>query len=362
NGRVTLRVDPVTGAIAELRRRGHEENLVDASGGEGLNDYLFLPGDRLSDLKRNGTPRVVVTDAGPLVAGLRIESEAPGCRGGGLVREVRVVAGVDRIELVNTVDKERAATPTKPNDWQHAQKGGKEGVHFAFPFRIPGGQLRLDLPIGVIRPEYDLMPSACKNWFTVGRWADVSNADSGVTWVTADAPLVEVGGLTATLVGSQSDPDVWRKTVEPTQRIYSWVMNNHWGTNYRAYQEGPVVCRFVLRPHGAWSPEDGARLAIGIGQPLLVLPAGRSGLASQPRMVVEPEDVLVAGLKPSDDGRAWIVRLYGASGADRKARVKWSNPAPARLYRSDTGETALEPVASSIDVPGGGILSLRAEW
>ncbi len=50
------------------------------------------------------------------------------------------------------------------------------------------------------------MPSACKNWLTVGRWVDVANAEFGVTWVTLDAPLVEVGGITATLLNSQTNP------------------------------------------------------------------------------------------------------------------------------------------------------------
>ena len=72
--------------------------------------------------------------------------------------------------------------------------------------------------------------------------------------MTLDAPLVQVGGITATLLNSQTNPDVWRKEVEPTQKLYSWAMNNHWGTNYRAYQEGPVVFRFVLQPHGPFDP------------------------------------------------------------------------------------------------------------
>jgi hypothetical protein len=46
------------------------------------------------------------------------------------------------------------------------------------------------------------MPSACKNWLAVGRWADVSNRDHGVTLVTLDAPLLEVGGITANMTGS----------------------------------------------------------------------------------------------------------------------------------------------------------------
>ena len=107
--------------------------------------------------------------------------------------------------------------------------------------------MRLDVPFGVVRPDEDQMPGACKNWFTMGLWADVSNDDYGITWVTLDTPLVQVGGITATLLNSQTRPEVWRRSVGRTQKLYAWAMNNHWGTNYRAYQEGPTRFRFALR-------------------------------------------------------------------------------------------------------------------
>ena len=91
------------------------------------------------------------------------------------------------------------------------------------------------------------MPGACKNWLSVGRWAEVANADYAVTWVTLDAPLIQVGGITATLLNSTTTLDSWRKSIEPTQKLFSWAMNNHEETNYRAFQEGPVQFRFVVR-------------------------------------------------------------------------------------------------------------------
>ena len=57
--------------------------------------------------------------------------------------------------------------------------------------------MRMDIPWAVMRPEVDQMAGACKNWFTVGRWVDVSNRDYGVTWATLDAPHGVVGAITA---------------------------------------------------------------------------------------------------------------------------------------------------------------------
>jgi alpha-mannosidase len=353
NGIIHVRADEKTGGIVELTSAGLAGNFADASGGAALNDYLYLIGDDLKDLQRNGPVTIHVGEQGPLVVSLVIESAAPGCRK--LVRELRVVAGLDYVQCINTVDKERLPARS------YLASEGKESLDFAFPFAVPDGDVLLDIPLGRMRPEADQMPSACKNWFTVGRWADVSNARSGVTWVTLDAPLLQVGGLTATLLNSQTNPDVWRQHVEPTQKLYSWAMNNHWGTNYRAYQEGPTVFRFILRPHGPRDPAEASRFATGFSQPLLAARATGPKPSATPLLRVEPEDVLVTALKPSDDGRALIVRLFGASAQVRTATLTWGGPQPAGMFLTDTSERAGREVRGRIEVPACGLVSLRVE-
>ncbi len=359
NGLVDVHLDDTTGAIRSLRVEGIDQEFVDVESGHLVNDYLFLPGNKLADLKRNGMITLRVKENGPLVGSIIVESPAPGCRR--LVREVRLTAGTDYVELFDLVDKERAAISDKPGDWSFAQGGGKESVNFAFPFDVPEGEMLLDLPLGVIRPELDQMPSACKNWFTVGRWADVSNKKYGVTWVTLDAPLVQVGGITATLVGSQSKPEVWRQHVEPTRKLYSWAMNNHWGTNYRAYQDGPVMFRFILRPHGRSNPAAATRFATSFSQPLLPRRASGAKVEGTPRLQIEGEGVIATAFKPSDDGRALIVRLFGASGKDAKAKLHWGAPEPTAVFLSDTTQRAGKPVKGAIKVPGYGLVTVRAE-
>jgi hypothetical protein len=212
----------------------------------------------------------------------------------------------------------------------------------------------------VIRPQADLLPSACKNWFTVGRWADVSSGSRGITWVTLDAPLVQVGGLTANLLNSQADPKVWRQTVAPTQKIYSWAMNNHWGTNYRAYQEGGTWFRFLLRPHGRPSDAEASRFAVNASHPLMAV-AARGTPPSGSLFEVGPGDVHLLSLKPSDDGRALIARLYGASGQSRSATLRWGSLRPSAVHLSDTGEAPGTPVKGAVTVPGYGVVTLRLE-
>jgi hypothetical protein len=213
----TVRIDEHTGAIVSLFSRLLDRDLVDAKAATALNDYFYLPGSDLKGLERNGPPSISVKEKGPLVASLLIESDAPGCKR--LLREVRVLDGLDSVEIIDTIDK----LPVR----------AKEGIHFGFGFNVPDGTMRLDVGWATVRPELDQIPAACKNWFSVQRWVGISNDRFRVTWSPMDAPQVEVGGITGNLIGSQTNPDVWIQHLQPSQTIYSWVMNNHWHTNYR---------------------------------------------------------------------------------------------------------------------------------
>ncbi len=353
NGKLHVRLDEQTGAVVELRASGIDANLADTASGHALNDYLYLISDDLTALQRNGPVKITVRDRGPLVASLLVESDAPGCHK--LLREIRLVAEADYVELLNTVDKKRIEAKS-----YHANDG-KESVNFAFPFNVPDGRMRMDIPLGIMRPEEDQMPSACKNWLTVGRWVDVANDAYGVTWVTLDAPLVQVGGITATMLNSQYNPDVWRKKIDRSQKLYSWAMNNHWGTNYRAYQEGPMVFRFILRPHRGTTPAGASRFATGFSQPLVAVPGRGIAPRGTPLLRVEPAEVLVSGFKPSDDGQAFIVRLLGTGDQPANATLTWPQTAPKQLWFSDTSERRLSQVSGAIVVPAHGILTLRTE-
>ncbi len=260
------------------------------------------------------------------------------------------------MELINTVDKRRLEATS-----YHANEG-KESVNFAFPLNVPEGEVRLDVPLGVIRPEQDQILSACKNWLTIGRWADVSNADFGVTWVTLDAPLLQLGGLTARLLNSQTDPKVWRQEIEPTQKLYSWVMNNHWGTNYRAYQEGPVKFRFVLRPHlNRGSDSEASQFATGFSQPLVAMPGRGTAPAVTSLLQIQPSTVSVVGLKPSNDGKAMIVRLLNSSSETARTTLTWPQSKPTNVWLSDTSEQAKQPLVGDLHIPGWAVVTLRAE-
>ena len=342
----TAKLDETTGAIASLRSAGLDVELVNGK----LNEYLYLPGSNVKGVQSNGPVKISVQEPGPLVSSLRVESDAPGCNK--LLREVRLVDGLDHVEIINTVDKKPIRTV--------------EGVHFGFAFNVPNGQMRLNIPWAVIEPEKDQIAGSCKNWFSVERWVDISNPRYGVTWATLDAPLVEVGGLTANLPRTQSNPTAYLEHITPSPTLYSWVMNNHWHTNYKADQDGLTTFRYAIRPHAAYDPIAAHRFGMESSQPLIAAPAAgqpspASGGQASSRLRVEPSSVIVTALKPSEDGKAWIIRLFGASGKAQKATLIWAKPVPTAIWLSDSSERPRKKSTNRIEVPAYGIVTLRAD-
>lgn len=340
-----VRIDEQSGAIASVRNAARRLELVDAAAPIALNDYRYMLGSDAAGAKGTGPVTIRVKEPGPLVASLLVESKAPGCRG--LTREVRVIEGLERVEIINTLDK----LPVRQ----------KEGVHFGFAFNVPDGQVRLDIPWGVVRPDLDQLPGGCRNWFTVQRWVDISNADAGITWATPDAPLVEIGGLTADRIGSLSDPGEWLSSVPESRTLYSWAMNNHWHTNYRAEQEGPTVFRYSITAHGPYDAGAAHRFGVECSQPLVAAVAARVPPPGSPLVEVLPASVMVTSLRPSTDGKALIVRLFNVGAEPVTPSLRWRADEPRILRRGGPSDEAGEEIHGAIVLPPWGIATLRCE-
>ncbi len=323
NGLLTMEIEPQTGAIRSLRHRDIANDLVDTSKARGLNDYLYILG---RDPKKNnqhieGPVKVTVEDPGPVVATLRIESDAPGCAK--LVRRVRVVDGFDHVELINTTDKLREQKP--------------EGVYFGFPLNVPDGVSRIDVPWAVVQVDKDQMPGANRNFYCVQRWVDLSNEDYGLTWVTMDAPMLQYDPIKIALpFGGQ----YWRKRFKPGTHIYSWTMNNHWECNYKAYQEGQITFRYVLRPHASgYDAVKAQRFGRGVCQPLLAVPADPAKPVIEPLLKLRGEGVVITSIRPSRDGKALMVRLFNTADDDRQVELQWSQPVGTTWLSNPMEET-----------------------
>ncbi len=341
NGAIELTVDERTGAIRSLKSKSQNVELVNDKAGLGLNDYFYVAGRDPDDPQRNGPVTITVRERGPLVASLLVESSAPGCNE--LSRELRVVYGINRVDVIDVIDKQNIYN--------------QEAVHLAFGFNVPNGVMRMDTPWAVVRPEADQLPGACKNYFTVQRWIDISNNDCGVTLATPDAPLIEVGAITTDPRGKTVG---WIEHLEPTTTLYSYVMNNYWETNYKAGQEGPTTFRYSIKPHGRFGAGGAARFGTEMGQPLIAVPVDRSARIRRSILSVEPSGVVVTAFKPALDGKSWIVRLYNPGRVPREVRLGWTRPAPETVWLSNLAEEKVSEITGPIEMAAQEFVTLRA--
>ena len=343
NGLLHLRFDAQTGAISSLRQAGLDRELVDADHHRGLNQY-FYSGQMAAEPRSNRAARFTMLDEGPLVYTVQIESEAPGARR--LRQQVRLIDGMDRVDLTNVIDK--------------ALVYDKENVRFAFPFNLKDATLRVDLPWMTLRPDEDQLDGANKNYYTVQRFVDLSDERFGLTWVTLDAPLVELGGMVGEAWMAEHDRP-WIKELGQTELLYSWVMNNSWHTNYKAAQEGEAVFRYTLRTHAGYDEAAAKRFALEQSQPLLLTPAAPAEQGKPSFLAVSPwKDVLVTSFRPSRDGKARIARLFNASTQARQ--VDFSGALSMdRIYRSGPGEQRGAVLQTPFTLEPGEIVTVRFE-
>ena len=340
NGNVAITIDPVSGGISNFRWRAAEGvEFVDPEIPSGLNSYFYVPGRDPKAAAGVRNTHIEILENGPLVASLRVESDAPGCRG--LLREYRLTAASDRVEIVDLLDK--------------AKVRDKESVHIAFPFCVPDGMLRVDLGWTWIRPEADQIAGSCKDFFCVQNGADLSNSRYGLTWTSLDAPLVEVGGMTDETIRAKGSR-VWRTSLAPSQILYSYVMNNYWHTNYKADQEGIVRFRYAVEPHTGGDLAAAKRIALDAERPLLAVP-GQGADSAGPILRVSSPDIVVTSLRPSRDGRAFIARLYNPSLT--AVQTTLAGPAGTAIRRSDPDERPGAVLAGIVTLTPQEIVTIR---
>jgi alpha-mannosidase len=139
-------------------------------------------------------------------------------------------------------------------------------------------------------------------------------------------------------------------------------MNNYWETNYKADNEGEFVFRYALRPHKGFDAAAAARFGVEQSQPLVVVPVKKDAPDVRSLFAVEPAEVLLTSLKPSEDQKALMLRLYNAGDRPAKVRVNWAAFQPKRVAISSPREEQGPAWSGAADLPPLGILTLRAEW
>ncbi len=295
-------------------------SLVDSNSPYGLDGFVYT-GKNASDPKIIPPVSPRQKEKGPVVNSIVYESTAPGCNN--LTREIRSYIGLSKRVIINTIDKKKIYE--------------KENLRFVFPFKVKNPVTRIDIAWAVIRPEIDQLPGANKNYFTVQRWVDVSNDKRGITLATVDAPLIELGGMNAE-AWMVKPHDTWFKHTGSSAKIFSWVMNNSWNTNYRAEQDGIVTFKYALKPHKQFDYSGAYRFGVEQSQPLQVTFSDNSKKIEQPIKLDQNSAVVVTSLKPSHDERGLMIRLYNPTNNKSKTEITLAKNSVIYLSSGDEKE------------------------
>jgi hypothetical protein len=380
NGKMQLQLDPHGGTIARLSWKGERDrgpvfgpasprspigppgrpsstaiDLTWRSGGAGkdvplnagpLFQYLYVAGRDPSRATPSTGGNIAASDIGPLVSVIALQGQAPATSG--IRRTLVVAAGADTLEM--TVDIDKIAVRDK------------ESGHLAFPLNVPGGVVRVDLGEALVEPERNQLPGSCRDFIGAHSVVDVSNADHGVSIATLDAPLLQLGAITDERQNDRGTRS-WRERTAAGTTIYAYLFNNYWHTNYKAYQQGPLRYRFVLRPHAAFDALSLRRFSDEQDHPLLVLSADPAAPDTQAPFSLAGDGVTISSLRPSDDGGALVVRLFNPLSKPATVTVR---PAPpwtrvAELVPAEGGVQQRSVQDGRVTVPALGALTVRID-
>ncbi len=342
--KVTL--SPESGNITQMINLISGYNYADVKVNGGLNAFRWMPGDSDNAIA-DSVISVSVSESGPLVAELTVISKGRGCRS--VTRKVRLVAGQPWLEISNTVDKLPLLA--------------KDGIHFGFGFNIPQATNRMDIPWGIVEVERDQWSMANRNWLTMQRWIDISNKSDGVTWCSLDAPLVESGTMTANQTGTwEGERKPWLTKLQPDGTVYSWVMNNHWFTNFPLTQDGPVEFRYRILPHEGYDAALANRFGMEQAQPLIHLAADKNAISKPLLSVNGSPSVTVSIVKSTTLAGSVIIRFRSVSDSDEVVKLSWPSGEPTEVNICELEEIPGKKVSNEVTVPSNGMLTLKAQW
>jgi hypothetical protein len=336
-------INKESGAVESLRSVESGDELCDLRALHGLNSYVYVAGRDPANKFVAEDPVITYPDRGNLVNSIHIESNAPGTSG--LSTDIRIIEPLGRIDIINTVIKDEVYEP--------------EGVHFAFPFNIPDGEVRVNLAWDYYMAGEEQLPGSNFNYNSMCRWVDVSNEEKGILMVSPDAPLIELEEISMDVLSFGE-----KEGQGPTQTIYSYVMNNYWETNYLAAQPGEATFRYSLYPHEGFDPVFNMKRALERTQPLLVIPSTATKKPHTPIISIDNQEVLVTTIIPGEDKKHFLLRVYNPTSEDQEVRFNWNLLSPINITFSAcnlAGEN-LAPFNGQITIRAHDFQTIRVDY
>jgi len=279
-------IDKETGGLKEFYDKDLQEDLYDSS-----NPYLIGQPIRETLLSRrimkpsHSTVFNVKVDKGvmgdvwnSIKIAADLEGFIKGSEGApkGLQWEIRLYHNTKKVEFTYQANKEILTSP--------------EALYVAFPFRLPNSRIVFET-IGGSLTQGEQLPGSSSDWNVAQNFVSVKGDKGQIIMVSNEVPLWHF-----------SDFNMGKFERYPTAGkpwLYSWVMNNYWTTNFRAFQEGSFNWTYQITTSKDTTNTAATKFAWGVRNPLptRTFPEGKDEF-SQPmvktlKLLGDPNAILI---------------------------------------------------------------------
>lgn len=287
-------IDTKSGAISSLYDKELNRELLDKTNGYHIGQLV-----RETSEVRDKAPfiRETVSNVkideikyGPVFQSIQITSDLDGFRigtagsPGGIDCEIRLYNNVKKIELNYTAHKEILTDP--------------EALYVSFPFQLDESQIVFET-IGGILTQGEQLPGSSSDWNVAQNFVSVHGAPGQIIVVSNETPLWQFSDF------NMGKFERYPKPGKPW--LYSFVMNNYWMTNFRAYQEGAFSWSYQITTTTDTTNSYATKYAMGERKSFAsrTFPAGHEEIDTPLLETLElnlPENVLLANIRPSLNG------------------------------------------------------------
>lgn len=227
----------------------------------------------------------------------------------------------------------------------------KEAVYVAFPFNLSQPEVLSDSHLGWVNWDKDELPGACKEWLPLQTGFMIKGNEVDIHVTSPDVPLFTVNEV---VVGR------WPKELNLSgSRVFSYVLNNYWNTNYKGCQGGTFIFRYSITSDKEIALGKAYKLGWESRQPIYAQRMSyqdfretKAPYINETGMTlakIGSDKVVASTIKKANYEEGFIVRLQEISGSRETAEVRFTGKEIKKAYRTDLLERTIEEISIESD-------------
>ena len=317
-------INKSTGSVSSLYDKELKQELADSK-----NPYNIGQAIRETSAKRDIPPytRISVSNIrieegtnGPVWESVKISADLPGCETGienlpkGINLEIRLYKNVKKIEFKYMARKLIITDP--------------EALYVAFPFSLPDSRIVFET-IGGILSQGQQLPGSSTDWNAAQNFVSVRGKKGQIVVVSNEAPLWQF---------SDFNMAKWERIPKQGKTwLYSYVMNNYWMTNFRAFQEGAFSWSYQLTSSADTTNTFATKYAWNERNPFptRTFPAGANELKTtslETLKITGPANAMLVNSRPAFKGKNSIL-LHFRELEGKDAEVNLGSAIPGQTIK-----------------------------